>query len=119
MAHNSNDSRTGVNRGDGATSATGAPVPTRIAAAAVAGCTPEGVVLSEVLEAKIKRPRPTTRQPVDPITYNIPAACRVSGLGKTTIFALLANQKLVRVKIGKRTLITAESLHALLSSEAA
>ena len=51
----------------------------------------------------------------DPIAYSIKDACRVSSIGKTRLYQLISEQKLQARKIGKRTLIPAESLHRLIA----
>lgn len=52
------------------------------------------------------------------IAYSIREACRASSLGKTTIYAHIAARRLRAVRIGGRTVIPAESLHALIAGEA-
>lgn len=54
----------------------------------------------------------------EPLSYSVKGAMMASGLGRSTIFSLLASGKLARVKVGKRTLIPRRSLEALLSGEA-
>jgi excisionase family DNA binding protein len=44
----------------------------------------------------------------------IPSAQRMLGVGRSTIYALLARGDLVAVKLGARTLITVESIESLL-----
>ena len=51
----------------------------------------------------------------DPIAYSIKDACHVSSIGKTRIYDLIAKGKLESRKIGKRTLIPADSLHRLIA----
>jgi excisionase family DNA binding protein len=48
----------------------------------------------------------------------IPVARRISGLGNTTVWKLIAEQKLATVKVGRRRLITYESLEKLLTPAA-
>jgi excisionase family DNA binding protein len=50
-----------------------------------------------------------------PLAYSVADACRVSSLGRTRIYQLIAEGQLRVRKIGKRTLIPADSLHALIS----
>ena len=58
--------------------------------------------------------------PIDQaLAYSIADAARVSGLGRTTIYRLAAEQKLDLRKIGTRSLITASSLRRLVEGEAA
>lgn len=52
------------------------------------------------------------------IAYSIKEACNASSLGKTTLYAHIAANRLRAVRIGGRTVIPAESLHALIAGEA-
>lgn len=54
----------------------------------------------------------------DPLAYSIHDACRVSSIGKTRLYQLINEGKLEARKIGKRTLIPAASLRALICGEA-
>ena len=60
-------------------------------------------------------------QPVEPnppkIAYSIREACQASSLGRTTLYAHIAAGRLRAVRIGGRTVIPAESLHALIAGE--
>jgi excisionase family DNA binding protein len=51
------------------------------------------------------------------LAYSIREACEASSLGKTTIYSLIAVGRLRTIRIGGRTIIPAESLHALLAGE--
>jgi len=51
------------------------------------------------------------------LAYSVKEACLVSSLGKTTIYARIAAGHLKVVRIGGRTVIPAESLHALINGE--
>lgn len=51
------------------------------------------------------------------LAYSIKEACKVSSLGRTTIYSHISSGRLKMVKIGGRTLIPAESLLALLAGE--
>lgn len=53
-----------------------------------------------------------------PLAYSIKEACRISSLGRTTIYSHIAANRLRAVRIGGRTVIPAESLHALIAGEA-
>ena len=53
----------------------------------------------------------------DALSYHIEDAARITGLGRTTVFDLLAKGKLRRIKIGGRTLVEGDSLRALLRGE--
>jgi hypothetical protein len=66
-------------------------------------------------------PVKTTTKPVrvgipeGAITVTVKEAMAATGLGRTTIDKLMGNGTLVRVKVGARTLITAESIRALIA----
>ncbi|QQN74166.1 helix-turn-helix domain-containing protein [Croceicoccus sp. YJ47] len=51
------------------------------------------------------------------IAYSIKEACRASSLGRTTIYSHIAAGRLLARRIGGRTVIPAESLHALIAGE--
>jgi excisionase family DNA binding protein len=51
------------------------------------------------------------------LAYSIKEACRASSLGRTTLYAHIASRRLRAVRIGGRTVIPAESLHALIAGE--
>jgi excisionase family DNA binding protein len=50
-----------------------------------------------------------------PITVTVATAKKLSGLGDTTLWALIKEGKLEPVRIGRRTLVTFSSLEALLA----
>lgn len=52
-----------------------------------------------------------------PLAYSIADACRVSSIGKTRLYQLINEGKLKTTKLGKRTLIPAESLRRLIAGE--
>jgi excisionase family DNA binding protein len=54
-------------------------------------------------------------QSAKPITVTVATARKLSGLGNTTVWALLKGGQLDAVRVGRRTLITFRSLEALLS----
>lgn len=56
---------------------------------------------------------------IEPLAFTISEACRVSGLGKTSIYRLVNEGKLELRKVGNRSLITARSLRHLIEGEAA
>ena len=51
------------------------------------------------------------------LAYSIKEACQASSLGKTTIYAHIAAGRLKAVRIGGRTVIPADSLHALINGK--
>jgi excisionase family DNA binding protein len=54
----------------------------------------------------------------EPLAYSVAEACRVSSIGKTRLYALIAEGRLEARKIGKRTIIPAASLRRLIEGEA-
>lgn len=54
-----------------------------------------------------------------PVSYSIKDATALLGLGRTTIYKLLEQGRLTRIKVGARTLIPASDVHALLIPEPA
>lgn len=53
----------------------------------------------------------------EPLAYSVADACKVSSIGKTRLYSLIAEGRLEARKIGKRTLIPAASLRALIDGE--
>lgn len=51
-----------------------------------------------------------------PVAYTVPDACRTFGFGPTKAYELIGKGILDARKLGRRTLITADSLHAYLNS---
>jgi excisionase family DNA binding protein len=49
-----------------------------------------------------------------PVAYTVPNACQASGIGTTKMYELIGLGTLDARKAGRRTLITADSLHAYL-----
>jgi excisionase family DNA binding protein len=56
--------------------------------------------------------------PPEPLAYSIAETCRVSTLSKSQIYNLIRAGKLQSRKLGRRTLIPATSLRALIEGEA-
>jgi hypothetical protein len=54
-------------------------------------------------------------EPVNPITVTIRTAREISGLGNTTIWALIKSGKLESTSVGRRRLVVYRSLQNLLS----
>lgn len=52
------------------------------------------------------------------LAYSIAEACEASSLGKTALYARIAEGRLRAVRVGGRTVIPAESLRALINGEA-
>lgn len=51
-----------------------------------------------------------------PLTVTIPQACKLTGLGRSTIYRLFGDGKLQRLKAGTRTLIKVADLEAYIES---
>lgn len=51
---------------------------------------------------------------MQPLTVTVQKTRELTGLGSTKIFEMLASGQLTRVKVGRRTLITTESIRALI-----
>jgi excisionase family DNA binding protein len=60
----------------------------------------------------------TANVTIEPLAYSVSEACRVSSLGRTRIYQLINEGRLEVRKIGKRTLIPAASLKALIEGKA-
>lgn len=45
--------------------------------------------------------------------YSIKEACRVSSLGRTSLYSHIAGGRLKVTRVGRRTIVSAESLRAL------
>jgi excisionase family DNA binding protein len=54
-------------------------------------------------------------RPNEPLAYRVNEFCRVVGLGRTTVYALIAEGKLATIKIGGRRLIPREAALALIA----
>lgn len=54
---------------------------------------------------------------VEKLAYTIDEASQATGLGHTTIYAMMKDGRLRRVKIGTRTLIPRASLEALFQAK--
>ncbi|HEY5107327.1 MAG TPA: helix-turn-helix domain-containing protein [Caulobacteraceae bacterium] len=53
-----------------------------------------------------------------PLAATIPEACRLSGLGRSSIYALIGNGQVRSTKIGKRRLVMIESLRSVIEKGA-
>jgi excisionase family DNA binding protein len=49
----------------------------------------------------------------NPALHSIKSAARELGIGRSTLYGLIATQKITTVKIGRRTLITDQSIQQL------
>lgn len=59
------------------------------------------------------------KYPTQKIGYSIREACQASSLGKTTIYNHIAAGRLRVTRVGGRTIVPAENLHALINGKAA
>jgi excisionase family DNA binding protein len=55
---------------------------------------------------------------MEPVTVTVEGARKALGLGTTKIYELISEGKLCTVKIGRRTLITTDSIRALAEANA-
>lgn len=53
---------------------------------------------------------------IEPITVRLPDAIRMTGLGRSKIYELIASGDIETIKIGRCTLIPVESLHRLIEN---
>jgi excisionase family DNA binding protein len=60
-----------------------------------------------------------TEQEFQPLAYRVNDALRVAGIGRTKLYELIRDGALPVRKIGKRTLIPADALRALVGLEEA
>ena len=54
---------------------------------------------------------------MDRLAYSINETARTLSLGRTSIYAMIADGRLVAFKLGRRTLIKADSIHKLLAGQ--
>lgn len=54
---------------------------------------------------------------MEKLAYSINDAARTLSLGRTSIYAMIADGRLVAFKWGRRTLIKADSIHRLVATE--
>lgn len=59
----------------------------------------------------------TDKNSIPKLSYSIREACHASSLGRSTIYNHIAAGRLRAVRIGGRTVIPSEALHALISGE--
>lgn len=54
---------------------------------------------------------------MEPIATSVNGAAKALGLGRTSIYALINEGRLEKVKLGRRTLITVASIHDLIARQ--
>lgn len=70
---------------------------------------------SAQLGLPLEKPRmPLSKPQCEPITVRIPEAIRLTGIGRSKLYELIASGDIEVVKIGNCTLIPMSSLHALI-----
>lgn len=55
----------------------------------------------------------------DPISVTVRTACRLMGLGHTTVWKLISEGRLRTIRIGKRRLVLFDSIEQLIASSSA
>ena len=68
--------------------------------------------MNYLVQGGAKNPRAS----VEKLAYTIPETCYATGLGRTTVYDLIAKEKLRAIKAGARTLILADSIRGYLNS---
>lgn len=61
---------------------------------------------------------PSSNKTPAKLAYSIREACEACSLGRTTLYAHIATGRLRATRIGGRTIIPADALHALIAGEA-
>jgi hypothetical protein len=75
----------------------------------------KNVEVSVQLGLPLEKPLPTIPKPqCEPITVRIPEAIRLTGIGRSKLYELIASKDVEVVKIGNCTLIPMASLYALI-----
>lgn len=64
----------------------------------------------------VPAPQGDLRASPEKLAYTVPEALYATGLGRTTLYALIGEKKLRTIKVGSRTLIPADSLRGFLAS---
>ena len=60
-----------------------------------------------------------TDAPLDPIAVTVPTALKLTGLGRTKLYELIASKQIRSVRVGARRLVDFASLKAFLTSREA
>lgn len=61
------------------------------------------------------RPKTTRSNGAEPLAVRIPDAVRMTGIGRSKLYELIASGDLETIKIGRCTLVTIDALKALLA----
>lgn len=62
--------------------------------------------------------KPKSRTRAEPLSYTIAGAMEATGLGRSTLYNLMGEGTLSKLKVGRRTLIRADSIRALIGAGA-
>ena len=62
-----------------------------------------------------RRPKATRTNHAEPLAVRIPDAVRMTGIGRSKLYELIASGDLETIKIGRCTLVTVAALKALLA----
>ena len=73
----------------------------------------KGEQLSQALNLD-EQGRPSCRSQLDPITVRIPEAMRLTGIGRSKLYELMAANEIEIAKVGTCTLVTVASLRRLI-----
>lgn len=60
-----------------------------------------------------------TDTPLEPISITVPTALKLSGIGRTKLYELIASKQIRTVRVGARRLVDFASLKAFLTSREA
>jgi excisionase family DNA binding protein len=60
-----------------------------------------------------------TPHPAKPLSVTVPTALAITGLGRTTLYALIGQGRVRTTKVGTRTLVNYSDLEKLATGEAA
>ena len=63
-----------------------------------------------------RSPKATRTNGAEPLAVRIPDAVRMTGIGRSKLYELIASGELETIKIGRCTLVTIDALKALLAN---
>jgi excisionase family DNA binding protein len=80
----------------------------------------DGLPVHGQLTLPLAPPAPLRSRPAvaEPLTVRVPDAIRMTGIGRTKLYALIGSGEITALKVGRCTLITVDSLHELLARAA-
>jgi excisionase family DNA binding protein len=77
------------------------------------------VFLVSPCSRRLARNKPVNTDHLDPVTISVATALKLSGLGRTKLYELIASKQISSVRVGARRLIDFASLKAFLTSREA